>query len=260
MAAIGLQMYTLRDYMKDEAQLADTLRRVADIGYEQVQITLPAYLDASRLRGLLDSCGLRADSVLAHSMKLEEEFDRVVRDAGTLGTHTVRLDGIPMELTQSPEGYREYAAILEKGGRRFREAGLDMYYHFHAFEWTNFAPGCRGIDILLGETSPDHVGFQPDVFWLTSAGTEPSQSLKMFAGRARYIHVKDYAIKPRTGALEHVPNCFAPVGQGNLNWPGILKTAREIGVEQFVVEQDVCDGDVFDCIRESFNALKAMGV
>lgn len=260
MAIIGLQMYTLRNYMKDLESLKNTLKRVAEIGYTQVQITPPAFVSVEEMRALLDENGLRADSALAHSMKMEEEFEQVVHAAHVLGTDVVRLDGIPKELAQTPEGYREYAAILEKGGKRFRDAGLAMYYHFHAFEWTNFAPGCRGIDILLHETSPENVGFQPDVFWLTSAGTEASQSLKMFAGRAKYIHVKDYAIKPRTGALEDVPNCFAAVGRGNLNWPGILNTAREIGIQQFVVEQDICDGDEFDCIRESYESLKKMGV
>ena len=260
MAIIGLQMYTLRNYMKDRETLNGALKRVAEIGYTQVQITPPAFLSMEEMRAMLDEYGLRADSALAHSMKLEEEFDRVVHAARILGTDVVRLDGIPKELAQAPEGYRKYAAILEKGGKRFREAGLSMYYHFHAFEWTNFAPGCRGIDILLNETSPEHVGFQPDVFWLASAGTEPSQSLKLFAGRAKYIHVKDYAIKPRAGAMEDVPNCFAAVGRGNLNWPGILNTAREIGIQQFVVEQDICDGDEFDCIRESYESLKRMGV
>lgn len=260
MAIIGLQMYTLRNEMKDLAQLRETLKKVAKIGYTQVQITPPAFVTVEEVKALLDENGLRADSALAHSMKMEEEFDQVVHAAKVLGTRVVRLDGIPKELAQSPDGYREYAAILEKGGKRFHDAGLSMYYHFHAFEWTNFAPGCRGIDILLNETTKEYVGFQPDVFWLTSAGTEASQSLKLFEGRAKYMHVKDYAIKPRTGALEDVPNCFASVGRGNLNWPGILQTAREIGIEQFVVEQDMCDGDVFDCIKESYDNLKKMGV
>ena len=260
MATIGLQMYTMRNFMKDKEQVKETLRRVAEIGYPSVQISVPAFMTVEELKALLDEYGLKADSAMAHSMKFDEEFDDVIHCAQVLGTKVVRLDGIPKDLAQCPDGYKQYAAILEKGGKRFREAGYDMYYHFHAFEWTNFAPGVRGIDILLRETTPEYVGFQPDVFWLTSAGTEPSQSLKMFQGRAKYIHVKDYAIKPRTGALEDVPNCFASVGRGNLNWPGILQTAREMGIQQFVVEQDQCDGDVFDCIRESYDNLKKMGV
>ncbi|MDY2873128.1 MAG: sugar phosphate isomerase/epimerase [Eubacteriales bacterium] len=257
MADIALQMYTMRNCMADERQLLETLRRVREIGYRSVQITRPAYVTIEALKRMLDECGLSADSALGHCMKLDEEYDAILHEAEVLGTRVVRLDGIPMELAQTAEGYRTFARILEKGGRAFRAAGYDMYYHFHAFEWTNFGAE-RGIDILLNETTPEYVGFQPDVFWLTSAGTEPSSSLRLFAGRARYMHVKDYAIKPRTGALEDVPNCFAPVGRGNLNWPGIMKTAREIGIDHFVVEQDLCDGDVFECIKTSHDSLRAM--
>ena len=257
MADIALQMYTMRNCMADEKQLLETLRRVREIGYRSVQITRPAYVTIEALKRMLDECGLSADSALGHCMKLDEEYDAILHEAEVLGTRVVRLDGIPMELAQTAEGYRTFARILEKGGKAFRAAGYDMYYHFHAFEWTNFGAE-RGIDILLNETTPEYVGFQPDVFWLTSAGTEPSSSLRLFAGRARYMHVKDYAIKPRTGALEDVPNCFAPVGRGNLNWPGIMKTAREIGIDHFVVEQDLCDGDVFECIKTSHYSLRAM--
>ena len=257
MADIALQMYTMRNCMADEKQLLETLRRVREIGYRSVQITRPAYVTIEALKRMLDECGLSADSALGHCMKLDEEYDAILHEAEVLGTRVVRLDGIPMELAQTAEGYRTFARILEKGGRAFRAAGYDMYYHFHAFEWTNFGAE-RGIDILLNETTPEYVGFQPDVFWLTSAGTEPSSSLRLFAGRARYMHVKDYAIKPRTGALEDVPNCFAPVGRGNLNWPGIMRTAREIGIDHFVVEQDLCDGDVFECIKTSHDSLRAM--
>lgn len=263
MEDIALQMYTMRDFMSDRRELADTLRRVREIGYRSVQITRPGYVNIETLKAMLDDNGLQADSALGHCMKLDEEFDTILHEADVLGTRTVRLDGIPMELAQTAEGYKAFAAILEKGGRAFREAGFDMYYHFHAFEWTNFGTQ-RGIDILLNETTPAYVGFQPDVFWLTSAGTEPSSSLRLFAGRARYMHVKDYAIKPRTGALEDVPSCFAAVGCGNMNWPGILATAREIGINHFVVEQDQCDGEVekcplvFKCIADSYNNLSAM--
>jgi hypothetical protein len=32
----------------------------------------------------------------------------------------------------------------------------------------------------------------------------------------------------------------------------------EIGIEQFVVEQDICDGDVFETIKTSYDNLKNM--
>ena len=178
MADIALQMYTMRNCMADEKQLFETLRRVREIGYRSVQITRPAYVTIEALKRMLDEVGLSADSALGHCMKLDEEYDAILHEAEVLGTRVVRLDGIPMELAQTAEGYRTFARILEKGGKAFRAAGYDMYYHFHAFEWTNFGAE-RGIDILLNETTPEYVGFQPDVFWLTSAGTEPSSRMEI---------------------------------------------------------------------------------
>ena len=101
-------------------------------------------------------------------------------------------------------------------GNACRRAGLRYMYHFHSFEWISFGKE-RGIDILLNETDPAAVFFQPDVFWLTNAGTEPSSSLKLFRGRAFSIHVKDYAIRQPEGKIENVPFFYAPVGTGNLN-------------------------------------------
>ena len=72
------------------------------------------------------------------------------------------------------------------------------------------------------------------------------------------MHVKDYAIRQLEGVIESVPYFFAPVGTGNLNWDGIMKTANEIGIRSFVVEQDMCDGDTFDSIRVSYENLSKM--
>ena len=144
-------------------------------------------------------------------------------------------------------------------GRACKAAGLRYIYHFHAFEWINFGSE-RGIDILLNETDPDAVMFQPDVFWLTNAGTEPSVSLKMFKDRAFYMHVKDYAIRKLEGVIEDVPYHFASVGTGNLNWTGIIASAKEVGIERFIIEQDICDGDPFDAIKLSRENLIKMGI
>jgi sugar phosphate isomerase/epimerase len=74
------------------------------------------------------------------------------------------------------------------------------------------------------------------------------------------MHVKDYAIRQLEGAIENVPATFAPVGTGNLNWPGILKTAESIGIERFVIEQDIVEGDVFAAVKQSVYNLKKMGL
>ena len=259
MSRIGLQMYTLRDYTKTAEDFENTLRRVAEIGLEVLQLTPPGFLGVEATAKLLAKYGLAADSVFAPTGAIVDRVAEIKRDAELLGTDVVRTDSIPDELRHDADGYRRFAERMNAEGRALKSVGLRYIYHFHAFEWINFGD-TRGIDILLNETDPSAVMFQPDVFWLTNAGTEPSNSLRMFAGRAFWIHVKDYAIRQLKGKIENVPYYFAPVGTGNLNWKGIIRTADEIGIERFVIEQDMCDGDAFDAVKLSYDNLRGMGI
>lgn len=252
-------MFTLRSFMQNPEDYKATLKRVADMGIENVQIGKPGFFTVEELAGLLKDNGLKADSVLRAVGNITDDIDNAKKEADILGTDVLRTTSIPEEMRGDADGYRRFAEQMNEEGRACKAAGLRYIYHFHAFEWINFGNE-RGIDILLNETDPDAVMFQPDVFWLTNAGTEPSVSLKMFKGRAFYMHVKDYAIKKLEGAIEDVPYHFASVGTGNLNWPGIIASAEEVGIERFIIEQDICDGDPFDAVKLSFDNLVKMGI
>ena len=259
MSRIGLQMYTLRDFTKPPEDYKNTLKKVAEIGIEHVQMTPPAFFSVPEIAAMLREYGLSADSVFRPTTRVAADIESAKRDADILGVDVLRTDSIPDAMRNDADGYRRYAEILNAEGRACKAAGLRYIYHFHAFEWINFGD-VRGIDILLNETDPDAVMFQPDVFWLTNAGTEPSNSLKLFRGRAFWMHVKDYAIRKLEGKIEDVPFHFASVGTGNLNWKGIIETADEMGIERFVIEQDMCEGNAFDAVKLSFENLRKMGI
>lgn len=252
-------MYTLRNYVKTKEEYLETLKKVADIGYRVLQTTTPGFWTAEEYKEILDSFGMCADSAYRPIEKLESDISDVLKEAKLFGTDVIRTTSIPEDLRKNAEGYERFADDINRIGELYRSNGMRLIYHFHAFEFISF-PKKRGIDILLENTDPKNVYFMPDVFWLTNAGTEPSVSLEMFAGRAFYMHVKDYAIQQLEGKIENVPFFFASVGTGNLNWKGILNTAERIGIERFVVEQDECSGDVFDSIRVSYNNLRKMGI
>ena len=259
MSQIGLQMYTMRKHTNSPEECRETLRRVAEIGYRTLQVTPPSFYNDSEFTALLGEFGLRPDSVFVPTGKICAQIDDARRQADVFGVNVMRTDSIPAEMRQDADGYHRYAELLNREGHACKAAGIRLMYHFHAFEWIRFGD-VHGMDILMNETDPDAVYFQPDVFWLTCAGLEVSHALKMFRGRAFSMHLKDYAIQPLTGAIEDKPFNFAPVGTGNLNWPGILAAAKEIGIERYVVEQDECTGDVFDAIDTSYRALRKMGL
>jgi len=261
MSRIGLQMYTLRNHTRTPEDFKATLKRVAEIGLKNVQITPPGFQSVEETAQLIKDNGLKADSVYRPTGSILDDMEQIKRHAELLGTDVLRTNSIPKELRSNADGYRQFAKQMNAEGRACKAAGLRYIYHFHAFEWINFGD-VRGIDIMLNETDPDAVMFQPDVFWITNAGAEPSAALKLFKGRAFYIHVKDYAIRKleKEGQIEDVPYNYAPVGTGNLNWPGIIAAADEIGIESFVIEQDICSGDAFEAVKVSFDNLNKMGI
>lgn len=258
MTKYSLQMYTLRTFMKDLETLNNTLSRVADMGYKNVQITPPAFTNAKELAILLKQKGLKADSAICTVYKILENIEQIVRDADALETDVLRTDSISVEDRKNEEGYRSFAKHLNNCGKMLHAKGLDFMYHFHSFEFVDFG-GVRGIDILLNETDPEYVMFQPDVFWLAAAGTEPSRSLEMFKGRAKYIHCKDYVITGSSDpTLEKITNASAPIGVGNLHWDEIFKTAKGIGITNFVVEDDMGVLDPFESAAISLPNLKKL--
>ena len=53
---------------------------------------------------------------------------------------------------------------------------------------------------------------------------------------------------------------FAEVGEGNLDWTGIIAAAVGAGASYLLVEQDMLYGrDVFDCLQTSYDNLVALG-
>lgn len=254
---IGIQMYTLRDYMKSREELRETLKKVSEIGYKYVQISIPSFIDVSDLKAELDSYSLKADSVFAPLGSVNDKLKDILHNAEILDTNTVRTDGIPTELTKNEEGFHCYAKKLQDAGELLQRHGLRLMYHNHTLEYTNFEC-CRGMDILLRETDPQCVMFQPDVHHMAAAGLEVSRALYDFAGRCEYIHMQGYAIIPGEGFDRDVPRRTVPVGTGNLYWNEIVKTALNIGVKLFVVEQDYCIGDPFDEIAMSYRNMNKL--
>ena len=79
MTQYSLQMYTLREFMKTPEALDRTLSRVAEMGYENVQITPPAFTTAAELAKLLKTKGLKADSAICTVYKIPENIEQIDR-------------------------------------------------------------------------------------------------------------------------------------------------------------------------------------
>lgn len=61
---VGAQLYTVREHTKTIPEIAETFRKVADIGYTAVQISAFGPVDPKDLAGVIKDSGLKVEYLL----------------------------------------------------------------------------------------------------------------------------------------------------------------------------------------------------
>jgi sugar phosphate isomerase/epimerase len=224
---VALQMYTVRDEAR--ADFLGTLRQVAGIGYPAVQLAGYGDLPAATLRAALDDLGLRVAGAHISLERLEGALEEEVAYNATLGNRDLIVPVLPAGRRQDEAAWHRFAADLDALGRRCQALGARLGYHNHAFEFEPVG-ATTGMQILLSETDPAVVTWEPDVYWIAFGKQDPAAWVRRHAARTPLLHLKDMTGGPNP--------TFAEVGEGILDFKAIL--AAKPDAEWYVVEQDRC--------------------
>jgi sugar phosphate isomerase/epimerase len=241
----GLQLYTVRDAL--DADVEGTLRRVADIGYREVELAGLPSITARAMRASLQRYGLEAPSMHAGYDTLRGDFAAVVEEARVLGATYVVCPSVDAEERRTANDWKDVCRALNRIGRAARGQGLVLAYHNHDFEFVPFADGTTPFRLLLTETDPRDVKLELDVYWVAKAGLDPVQHLRNGEGRIVLVHLKDLG---RDGST-------VEVGSGVLPMAEIVRSALLAGVRHFFVEQDDSP-DPLASIATSFRFLERL--
>jgi sugar phosphate isomerase/epimerase len=224
--AIALELYTVRRPMA--ADLAATLRSVAEVGYRSVEVAGLPPVTPQRLAGLLAENGLRPVASHEPIEALRADPAAVAERFAAIGCRRAIVPWMPEADRRSPDDVRAFAVALSDAAVVLARQGIRVGYHNHAFEFELFH-GTTVWDVLLAELSSD-VDLELDVFWASVGGRDPVEVLRRESGRIRLLHMKDLAPGPEPRDV--------PPGQGILDFPAIIEAGRAGGVEWYVVEQD----------------------
>jgi sugar phosphate isomerase/epimerase len=244
---IAAQLYTLRDHLKTPEEIARTLRKVKQIGYDAVQVSGMGPIAEEDLLRILQAEGLVCCAT--HEGNILSEPERVVERLRKLECRYTAYPypgGVKLE---TMEDVKAFAQRLNKAGEIIREGGAILSYHNHSIEFRRIE-GRLMIEILYEETDPRYLQAELDTYWVQYGGGDPVDWCQRMKKRLPLIHLKDYATDAGSKPV------FAEVGQGNLDWRRIIPEAASSGCEWFIVEQDVCPGDPFDSLRISLEYLK----
>lgn len=244
---VAVQMYTVRDHT--EKDMAKTLRDIAAMGYEGVELAGYGDLDANGVKRICEEVGLKIVSMHVGIEVLQSALESAVDDALLLDVKFVVVPYIGEEY-RTREGIANLGAILTEAGAKLNSAGLQLLYHNHAFEFEKI-DGEYLLDLLYSSSDAKLLQIELDTFWAQKGGADVAAYIRKYGERVRLLHVKDMTDDER--------ETFAEVGNGKMPWPEIFAAAEEFGVVAYIVEQDECERDSMESIKISIDNLKKMG-
>ncbi|MCP5117788.1 MAG: sugar phosphate isomerase/epimerase [bacterium] len=274
---LGAQLYTVRTQIENQPEA--TLRAIAKIGYEEVEVQDGLY---PKVAPLLSELGLKirgyrlAPAIITGNWDLwrgfmkkmggqmgldrkEQSVEEAIAPAAKEKTRYVVASYVLPPERDTVDKLKQTAERFNRCGEVCKKAGLTLCYHNHAFE---FGPleGTTAFDALTSEFDPALVEWQIDVFWAAVGGKDPAALINKHGQRIASLHLKDMAKATPRGFAEMgiPPESFQPVGRGVLDFPAILGAANKAGIEHFFVEQDQTDGNPVDALRESYQNLRKM--
>ena len=250
---LGVQLYTVRD--DAERDLPGVLAAVHKIGFREVETYWNVYTHpAAELRRMITDHGLRVPSGHFDFDGLESKIDY----AKTLGVAYMICPMLPEKMWYELDGYKRAAQQLNIWGEKVRQAGMQLGFHNHNYEFTRFG-GTTGLATLMNETDPKLVCLEMDCYWIVEAGEDPLKMFERYSNRVKEVHLKDrksgfHTSQVKDAAAEH----FTEVGSGTIRWKPILAAAEKLGVKHFYVERDSGDVPGMESLRISFEYLEPL--
>jgi sugar phosphate isomerase/epimerase len=238
---VGVQLYTVRDLMAKD--VAATLAAVAEAGYVEVETAGTGNLSAQQFVVALNNAGLSAPAAHVPLNLMADSPDLVLEAAQTIGYQYIVLPWLAPE-HRNAAGYRQAIDVLNRFGDQCQQAGVQLCYHNHDFEFDTL-DGEIVFDVMLRECDRQLVKFELDLFWAAHANADAAAYLKSDPLRFPLCHVKD-----RNAAGEMVS-----VGKGNIDFPALF--AAGSGLQHYFVEHDQPQ-DSLASIRDSIQAVQKM--
>ena len=145
---IGIQLYTLRDQIKKD--VAGTIKAVAEAGYKQVEPygfpNAAGMIDAARDNGMaVNSTHFEWDSVVNPDDKGVMPFAEILERANKVGLTHLVIPYLADKNRRNLDDYKLLAERCNKCAEQAKQAGIQLAYHNHAFE---FEPKRNGKDWL----------------------------------------------------------------------------------------------------------------
>lgn len=235
---IGLQLYSVRDNITQNP--VSVLAAVAKMGYREVEAygfekgNLFGLSYADFGKALADNnltmpsthCAVTLADYDPQNNQISDALKKCVDTAAAMGLQYVicpwmRIEDRPLIAQMLP--------VYQAMARYCQQAGVRFAYHNHNFEFEQRGPDNRLlIEWILQETDPALTAMEMDIYWVTYAGHNPLDWIRLYPGRWELCHAKDMAQTEGRPTVE--------IGEGVIDFKTIFEQRKAAGFQYFIVE------------------------
>lgn len=244
---IAVQLYSVhKDCQQD---LPGTLRAVAEMGYDGVELAGLHDHPAAEWKQMLTNYGLRVEGAhIGRELLLPDAFNQTLDTYAELGCRRLIVPWIGGDAVATADGWKRFFSFLNTTADAADARGFEIGFHNHAMEFHYTCGMIPILEMLRACTSLVH--FQIDMGWAYAVGADGISLIRSNPGRIRSIHIKP-----------HKADDPAPyVGEDDVPWQKLLPLAAQVGpCDWFVVEHEHYAAEPLDCIKRDLSNLRAMG-
>ena len=252
---MGIQLYTLRDFIQTPEDFDATLARLQKLGVTDVQISAIGDFPAEVQGEIVRKYGMNVCITHKQFERMQSDLDAMIEEHKAIGCDAMGIGSAPGESRGNRGRVRQFIADANAVGAKLRENGMTFNYHNHAFEFHKLDDtACSMMDLLLEETDPECFHFIPDVAWIHYGDADPVEILHKMKGRVKVLHFKDYIID------ENRARHFVSLGKGIVDLKACYEAACELEIPYIMYEQDCdwVDDDPFKAVEESWAFMQSL--
>ncbi len=242
---IGVQLYTIRDSMQTAEDIRSSFQKLKAMGIDQGQ-TAGCAIPYEEFGKIAEEEQFEIVGTHDNFQMMVEDFDQALANHRALHTHLMGIGGFHYNTQQEVEEFIKQANAV---GEKAAQAGCKFTYHHHSHEFMRLDGGNYCMNMLVEGLDPKTTSFVLDTYWLQHGGADVRQWISKLSGRIDILHLKDMGRGPDGPFITEI-------GNGNLNFPGIIEEAEKAGVKYYVIEQDTCPGDPFESLKQSVDYIQ----
>lgn len=257
---IGLQLYTLRDIIKQDPKAV--MKMVADLGYNEVEtydyedgdlfgMKAKDFGNYAKSLGIKVRSGHYKTGQITPDKKgtLINDWERAVSDAKEIGQDYMIIGWLEPAERKTMDDYKKVIELVNKGAEVCQKYGVRIGYHNHEFEFTKI-DGQVPYDLMLQQFDKNLISMELDLYWVHYSNLNPLDYFEKYPGRFEQWHVKDM---DKTDRKRN-----ADIGTGTIDFKAIFANAKKSGMKHFYIEQETYPVSSSESIKVSIKNFRGM--